>query len=99
MVSVSLLKIRQAPIIARNDPPTLRGTAVARHREPGRTRLGAVINCQLFASGNTPSSSDVIRAYVPHVGITTVISEMDHACGRQDEMDVLVDRQSIDICG
>ena len=99
MVSVSLLKIRQAPIIARNHPPTPRGAAVARHREPGRTRLGAVINCQLLARSNTSSSSDLIRAYVPQVGITTVISEMDHGCGRQDEMDVLVDRQSIDICG
>jgi hypothetical protein len=99
MVSVSHLKIRQAPIIARDDSPTLRGATVARHREPGRARVGAVINRQLFASGNRSSSSDVVETNVPQVGITTVISEMDHACGRQDEMDVLVDRQSIDRWG
>ncbi len=99
MVSVALLKVRQAPIIARDDPPTPRGAASARHREPGRTRLGAVINCQLLASSNGPSSGDVIRAYMPQVGITTVISEMGHARGRQDEMNVLVDRHSVDIWG
>src|ERR1700733_14338006 len=98
MVSVSLLKIRQAPNISRNDPPTLGGRPVARDREPGGTRLGSLINRPLFAGGNRPSRSDVIRAYVPQVGITTVISEMDLRCGRQNEMGVLVDRQSIDIC-